>query len=217
MSEITVTFDENIDKNTVDAGSLSVFVNSGTGDYPNVDSVSVSSKTATFKISPSTASSNTLTPGVTYIASISTSIEDQNGNFLDCFNSKGVDYNCEWTFTAGSSSAVPPAPSIVNPQSGTVTNDNTPNVAGTTLGGLHAIKTVGTYFTSTSLYDQAIGYNSKTFKVLRVVTILKNQNSFLDITYWADKSNFNDFLPTVEKMIGSFALINPHITIQEEN
>ena len=77
-----------------------------------------------------------MTPGVNYIASISSSIEDQNGNFLDCFGSKGVDDNCEWNFKAGSSSAVPPAPSIINPQSGTFTNDNTPNIAGTTIGNL---------------------------------------------------------------------------------
>ncbi len=65
------------------------------------------------ELSPSSGSgSNTLTPGVNYIASISSSIEDTNGNFLDYFGSKGVDDNCEWNFKAESSSTVPPAPSI---------------------------------------------------------------------------------------------------------
>jgi len=116
LSEIKVTFSENIDKNSVDTGSLSVFINSGTGTSPDIDSVSVSSKTATFKISPSIGS-NTLTPGVNYIASISSSIQDQNGNFLDCFGSKGVDDNCEWNFKASGTSS---ADISLNPTSGTV-------------------------------------------------------------------------------------------------
>ena len=59
------------------------------------------SKSATFSIN----SNDRLSPDTNYIASISSSIEDQNGNFLDCFASSGVDDNCEWNFsTSGSTS-----------------------------------------------------------------------------------------------------------------
>jgi len=111
LSEIKVTFDESIDKNSVDSGSLSLFTNSGFGTTPNVDSESVSGKTVTFKISQS-STSDRFTPGVTYIASISSSIQDQDGNFLDCFASNGVDDNCEWNFKVSgtSSSAITLSP-----------------------------------------------------------------------------------------------------------
>lgn len=117
LSEIKVTFDESIDKNSVDTGSLSLFIDSGIGTIPDIDSVSVSSKTATFKLSPSTTGSNTFTPGVNYIASISTNIEDQDGNFLDCFDSKGVDDNCEWNFSIADDNN-PPTVSSTIPNSG---------------------------------------------------------------------------------------------------
>ena len=48
-----------------------------------------------------------LSPNTNYIASISSSIEDQNGNFLDCFASSGVDDNCEWNFSTSGSASNP--------------------------------------------------------------------------------------------------------------
>ena len=116
LSEIKVTFDESIDKNSVDTGSLSLFANNCGNVFcndPNIDSVSVSSKTATFKISQSSIS-DLFTPGITYIASISSSIEDQDGNFLDCFDSKGVDDNCEWDFRIADDNS-PPTVVSTNP------------------------------------------------------------------------------------------------------
>ena len=53
LSQITVTFSEKIDKNSVDTGSLSVFAdNCGNTicNDPNIQDVSVSSKSATFSI-----------------------------------------------------------------------------------------------------------------------------------------------------------------------
>jgi Chitobiase/beta-hexosaminidase C-terminal domain/Bacterial Ig-like domain len=116
LSEIKVTFDENIDKDSVDSGSLSLFTNNGFGTTPDVNSVSVSSKTATFKISQS-STSDRFTPGVTYIASISSSVRDEDGNFLDCFDSTGVDDSCEWDFSISGTTTSPVV--TASPQGGT--------------------------------------------------------------------------------------------------
>ena len=117
LSEIKVTFSENIDKNSVDSGSLSVFADNCGNTFcndPDIQDVSVSSKSATFSIN----SNDRLSPDTNYIASISSSIQDQNGNFLDCFASRGVDDNCEWNFSTSGSSANPTI--SINPTSGTV-------------------------------------------------------------------------------------------------
>ena len=117
MSEIKVTFDEKIDKDSIDSGSLSVFANN-CGNFvcndPDIQDVSVSSKTATFSIN----SNDRLSPDTNYIASISSSIQDEDGNFLDCFDSKGVDDSCEWDFSTSGSSSNPTI--SLSPSSGTV-------------------------------------------------------------------------------------------------
>src|SRR6478609_2853630 len=90
LSEIIVKFNKNLDENSIDAGSLSVFADNCGNTFcndPDIQDVSVSGKTATFTIN----SNDRLSPNTNYIASISSSIEDQDGNFLDCFDSKGVD------------------------------------------------------------------------------------------------------------------------------
>ena len=79
---------------------------------PNIQDVSVSGKSATFTID----SNDRLSPDTNYVASISSSIEDQNGNFLDCFDSNAVDSNCEWDFSTSSGSPV----ITISPSSGPV-------------------------------------------------------------------------------------------------
>ena len=121
LSEIKVTFDESIDKDSIDSGSLSLFANNcGTVvcSTPNIQDVSVSSKAATFQIDQSSID-DLFTPGVTYIASISSSIQDEDGNFLDCFDSKGVDDSCEWDFSITDDNT-PPTVVSTNPN-----NDDT--------------------------------------------------------------------------------------------
>ena len=44
--------------------------------------------------------------------------KDENGNFLDCFASNGVDDNCEWNFSTSGSTSNPTI--SINPTSGTV-------------------------------------------------------------------------------------------------
>ena len=72
------------------------------------------SKSATFSIN----SNDRLSPNTNYVASISSSIQDQNGNFLDCFASSGVDDNCEWNFSTSGSTSNPTI--SINPTSGPV-------------------------------------------------------------------------------------------------
>ena len=117
LSEITVTFSEKIDKNSVDTGSLSVFADNCGNNFcndPDIQDVSVSGKSATFSIN----SNDRLSPNTNYIASISSSIQDENGNFLDCLASSGVDDNCEWNFSTSGSTSNPTI--SINPTSGTV-------------------------------------------------------------------------------------------------
>jgi hypothetical protein len=117
LSEIKVTFDKKIDKNSVDTGSLALFAdNCGTisCNSPDIQDVSVSGKSVTFSIN----SNDRLSPDTNYIASLLSSIQDEDGNFLDCANSKGVDDNCEWNFSTSGSTLNPTI--SLNPTSGTV-------------------------------------------------------------------------------------------------
>ena len=143
LSEIKVTFDESIDENSVDTGSLSVFANScGTVfcNDPDIQDVSVSGKSITFTID----NNDRLSPNTNYIASISSSIQDQDGNFLDCFDSSGVDDNCEWDFsTSGSSLSTTIS---LNPTSGPV--GSTVTITGT---GFEPDSTVTITFGGTTL------------------------------------------------------------------
>ena len=77
---------------------------------PFVQSVSTSSKSATFSLHEQ------LLPNTHYEATISSNIEDNNGNFLDCSASNGVDSNCQWQFsTSGGSPQI-----TLSPNSGPV-------------------------------------------------------------------------------------------------
>jgi hypothetical protein len=117
LSEIKVKFNKNIDKNSVDTQSLALFAdNCGTAicNDPNIADVSVSGKSITFTID----NNDRLSSNTNYIASLLKSIKDEDGNFLDCFDSKGVDDNCEWNFSTSGSTSNPTI--SLNPSSGTV-------------------------------------------------------------------------------------------------
>ena len=98
LSKIKLTFSKIIDKNSVDSGSLSVFADNCGNTFcndPDIQDVSVNGKSVTFSIN----SNDRLSPNTNYIASISLSIKDEDGNFLDCVNSNAVDNNCAWNFS----------------------------------------------------------------------------------------------------------------------
>jgi len=96
-TEIKVTFDETMDQDTLDDGSLNIF-NLDTGVDPDVNA-NPSSKSVTYTLD------RQLEPGTRYEAELDFSIQDQDGNFLDCSDSNAVDSNCRWQFeTTGSSS-----------------------------------------------------------------------------------------------------------------
>ena len=61
---------------------------------------------------------DSFSPDTSYIASLLSSIKDEDGNFLDCANSKGVDDNCEWNFSTSGSTLHPTI--SLNPTSGRV-------------------------------------------------------------------------------------------------
>jgi hypothetical protein len=50
-----------------------------------------------------------------------------------------------------------------------------------------------------------------------MVTLLKEKKSFLELIYYADKSNFNDYLPAIEHMLKSFQFQSAKPVIQEED
>src|SRR4029078_9717793 len=116
-SKIIVKFNKNIDQNSIDSGSLSVFADNCGNTFcndPDIQDVSVSGKTAIFSIN----SSDRLSPNTNYIASISSSIKDEDGNLLNCANSNAVGSNCEWNFSTSGSSSNPTI--SINPTSGPV-------------------------------------------------------------------------------------------------
>ena len=99
-TEIKVTFDEKMDQNTLDDGSLDIFCVT-TCDIDNVGvNANPSSKSVTYKLD------RQLEPGTEYEAQLDFNIEDDNGNFLDCSNSNDVDSSCSWRFeTTGNGNA----------------------------------------------------------------------------------------------------------------
>ena len=117
LSEIKVTFNKKIEKNTVDTGSLALFADNCSTDIcnnPTIQNVSVSGKSVVFTID----NNDRFSPDTNYIASLLSSIKDEEGNFLDCANSKGVDDNCEWNFSTSGSTLHPTI--SLNPTSGSV-------------------------------------------------------------------------------------------------
>jgi hypothetical protein len=117
LSEIKVTFNKKIDKNSVDTESLALFAdNCGTAicNDPNIADVSVSGKSIIFTID----NNDRLSPNTNFIASLLSSIKDEDGNRLDCSNSKGVDDNCEWNFSTSGTTLNPTI--SLNPTSGPV-------------------------------------------------------------------------------------------------
>lgn len=125
-TQITVTFSEKMDKNSIDTGSLSLSSN-GAIIVPTIQSSSVSGKSATFTLG-SNLQSNTQ-----FTASISSNVQDQNGNFLDCSGSSGVNSLCEWQFQTGTGSVKPAPPVIKTPLAESVTG-NKPVISGTVAG-----------------------------------------------------------------------------------
>lgn len=91
-TKIKVTFDEKMDQNTLDDGSLFLENVDGFGNVPNFNA-DPSSKSVTYTLD------EPLEPGTTYRAQIEFSVEDDNGNSIDCIDSNDVDSNCQWEFT----------------------------------------------------------------------------------------------------------------------
>ena len=88
LSEIIVKFNKNIDKNSVDTGSLSVFADNCGNVFcndPDIQDVSVNGKSATFSIN----SNDRLSPNTNYIASLSSSIKIKMVTFWTVLAQRG--------------------------------------------------------------------------------------------------------------------------------
>jgi len=86
----------------------------------------------------------------------------------------------------------------------------------TLLGGEPAIRYVATFIYSPDIYGSMRGEQYATQKILSMITLLKEKRSFLQFTYYADKSNFNDYLPAIEHMLKSFQFQSAKPVIQED-
>lgn len=109
-TDVTVTFSEKIDQDTLDDGSLDIF-NLDTGIDPGVNA-NPSSKSVTYTLD------RQLEPGTRYEAQLDFNIQDDNGNYLDCSNSNDVDSSCTWQFETTTTSNS--ADIILSPNSGPV-------------------------------------------------------------------------------------------------
>jgi hypothetical protein len=87
----------------------------------------------------------------------------------------------------------------------------------TLLGGEPAIRAVATFIYSPNLFESLRGEQSSTQKILAMTTLLKEKKSFLQVIFYADRSNFMDYLPQVEHMIKSFQFQKTKPIIQEED
>jgi PsbP len=83
----------------------------------------------------------------------------------------------------------------------------------TLLGGQPAIRVLGTMIGAPNLLT---GEQSTTNKILSMTSLLKEKKSFLELIYYADRSNFNNYLPHVEHMIKSFQFQDAKPIIQED-
>lgn len=86
----------------------------------------------------------------------------------------------------------------------------------TTFAGLPAIKMVGTYYYTPNLFQSLKGEESYVREVMWVISLVENKDAFVGVAYFADKSDFKQYLPDVEKMINSVKLTAKSPTIQEE-
>jgi hypothetical protein len=78
----------------------------------------------------------------------------------------------------------------------------------TLLRGQPAIRILGTLILTPNMFESLAGEVSSTQKVLDMIALLKEKNSFLQLIYYADRSNFMDYLPEVEHMFKSFQFQN---------
>jgi hypothetical protein len=86
----------------------------------------------------------------------------------------------------------------------------------TKLGGLPAVRTLGINFNTVSTFEDALGYQSSTDKLLMIWTLDKEKDGFFGVLYRSDKSTFPTYLQSAEQMINSFQ-INKGIKVISED
>ena len=200
LSKIKLTFSKIIDKSSVDTGSLSVFAsNCGSAicNDPDIQDVSVNGKSVTFSIN----SNDHLSPNTNYIASISSSIKDEDGNFLDCVNSNAVDNNCSWNFSTSGSTSNPTI--SINPTSGPVGTSVT-----VTGNGFDPISTVAISFGGSNIATVIPGSNGGFTAIFRVPLSSSNGDQTVKATQGSNSAS---------KTFKVTALVNPIIFLDPDS
>jgi hypothetical protein len=85
------------------------------------------------------------------------------------------------------------------------------------MAGLPAIIMSGTYFNTVTAYGEALGYQSSTSRTYQVWALDEDRDEFYGVLFHGDKSNYDKYLPIVEKMVDSFQLTENAPIIQEED
>ena len=77
---------------------------------------------------------------------------------------------------------------------------------------------IGTYSYNPNIFQQLRGEESSVYKVLWNIALVEKKDALFGLAYFADdQSSFNQYLPTVQKMIESVKLTNKPQIIQEED
>lgn len=87
----------------------------------------------------------------------------------------------------------------------------------TLLSNKLAVKAIYLTTYTPSLIDQVQGYKSSTSKAMMIATLVPEKKSIFAVAYFADSSNFDKYIPSIESMIKSFKIEDKGPIIQEEN
>ena len=87
----------------------------------------------------------------------------------------------------------------------------------TKLAGLPAILVSGSYFNTVSAFEQALGYQSSISRTYQIWALDEDRDEFYAIVMHTNRSNYDEYLPIVKKMIDSFQLTETAPIIQEED
>ena len=87
----------------------------------------------------------------------------------------------------------------------------------TLLSGKPAFRAIYLTTYNPSVFEDAFGYKSSTSKALFTATMVPEKKSIFAIAYFANSVDFNNYLPEIEKIIGSFEVYGKGPIIQEDN
>jgi PsbP len=87
----------------------------------------------------------------------------------------------------------------------------------TLLDGKPAFKAIYLTTYNPSIFEDAFGYQSSTEKAMFIATLVPEKKSYFAFAYFAEPSNFENYLPVVEEMSKTFQIGGKGPVIQEED